>query len=188
MTAAALPLLLGLGIWQLQRAEWKAALLARIAEAPRLPALDLAALPPGTHDFRRASAHCRGARLAVSWVGGQSATGRPGYVARVTCPAIEGQPAFAADLGWSARPDWNARLTLDHRLHGLLRDPGQGGPPRFRLIASAPPAGTGLSPAMPPTAADIPDNHLSYAIQWFAFAAILAAVYAAFLRRWRRGG
>lgn len=188
MTALALPVLAGLGVWQLRRAEWKAELLARLEAEPRLPPVDLAALPSGGLDFRRAHGRCVGNRLAIAWEGGQSAAGRPGYVARVTCPAVAGQPAFAADLGWSDRPDWGAHLSLDARLEGLLRDFGATRTPRFRLVAAAPPAGSGLAPAMPPTAADIPDNHRAYAIQWFGFAAILAAVYAAFVRRWRRGG
>ena len=39
-----------------------------------------------------------------------------------------------------------------------------------------------------PVPADLPDNHLSYAVQWMAFAVTLAAVYLVYLRQWRRGG
>lgn len=188
MTAAALPLLVGLGVWQLQRAEWKVALLARLDAAPRLPPLELSALPGGNLDFRRASGRCAGDGLAVTWEGGLSAAGQPGYVARVLCPAIDGQPAFAADLGWTSRPDWSARTSLDARIAGLLRDFGSERAPRLRLVAAHPPPGLGLLPATPPTLAEIPNNHRSYAVQWFSFAAILAAVYVAFVLRWRRGG
>jgi cytochrome oxidase assembly protein ShyY1 len=45
-----------------------------------------------------------------------------------------------------------------------------------------------LVPSAPPTPATIPNNHRSYAIQWFSFAAILAGIYAAYVRRWRRQG
>lgn len=186
MTAAALPVLLGFGIWQLQRAEWKANLLERLEEAPRLPPISLARIPQGSLDFRRATARCAGAALAVSREGAQSRDGRPGFVARVLCPAVDGQPPFEADLGWSARPDGAKSLSLDAMLSGILRDFGTAREPRFRLVAEAPPPGLGLAPTNPPTLADIPDNHRSYAIQWFSFAAILAVIYAAYVRRWRR--
>ena len=44
----------------------------------------------------------------------------------------------------------------------------------------------GLQPSRLPSPEDLPDSHLSYAIQWFGLAATLAAIYAIWLRRqWR---
>tara|TARA_B100000749_G_scaffold250516_1_gene215647 strand:+ start:41 stop:217 length:177 start_codon:yes stop_codon:yes gene_type:complete len=52
------------------------------------------------------------------------------------------------------------------------------------LIArSAPP---GLKPLAPPSVADLPNNHLAYAVQWFLFAAVAVVIYILALRR--RGG
>jgi cytochrome oxidase assembly protein ShyY1 len=184
MTAAALPLLLGLGAWQLQRAEWKAGLLARLQAARALPPVDLAALP-ASPDFRRATGRCAGTALAVARVGAQSQTGTAGYAWRVQCPALGQQPAFEADLGWAGRPVGPARLALDALLQGTLRDLGADAAPRFRLVAAAPPPGLGLQPLRQPAVADVPDNHRLYAAQWFGFAAILLAVYLAFVARWR---
>ena len=40
-----------------------------------------------------------------------------------------------------------------------------------------------LLPSAPPTIDTIPNNHLSYAVQWFSFAAILAIIYGLWMRR-----
>jgi surfeit locus 1 family protein len=52
----------------------------------------------------------------------------------------------------------------------------------IRLV-SAKPLAPGLEASAPPSPANIPNNHLSYAIQWFAFALIAAVIYALALRR-----
>jgi cytochrome oxidase assembly protein ShyY1 len=49
------------------------------------------------------------------------------------------------------------------------------------LIARTAPAG--LKPAAPPSAADVPNNHLAYAVQWFIFAAVALIIYVLALRR-----
>ncbi|WP_448585392.1 SURF1 family cytochrome oxidase biogenesis protein [Thermaurantiacus sp.] len=186
ITAAALPILLGLGIWQLQRAAWKDGLVAALEAAPLLPPVALENPPPSA-DFRRAVARCTGRDLPVRRAGAAARDGRPGWLVRVTCPARPPVPAFEADLGWSPRPDRPVRLALDAELAGLLRDFGPTRTPRFRLVVVAPPPGLGLSPLKPLSAADLPRNHRAYAAQWFGFAAVLAAVWAAYTRRWRRG-
>jgi surfeit locus 1 family protein len=39
----------------------------------------------------------------------------------------------------------------------------------------------------PPSPDNIPNNHLSYAVQWFLFAGIAGVIYALALRqRWRK--
>ena len=54
----------------------------------------------------------------------------------------------------------------------------------MRLVAaSAPP---GLEPSAPPSLDRIPNNHRSYAMQWFAFALIALVVFALAIRqRWK---
>jgi cytochrome oxidase assembly protein ShyY1 len=49
------------------------------------------------------------------------------------------------------------------------------------LIARSAPAG--LKPLAPPSAADLPNNHLAYAVQWFIFAALAMLIYGLALRR-----
>ncbi len=69
------------------------------------------------------------------------------------------------------------------RRHGAgLRRPGPQW--RARLIAAPPLAGLAANAAPDPT--DIPNNHFSYAVQWFLFAATALVIYALALRkRWR---
>jgi cytochrome oxidase assembly protein ShyY1 len=52
---------------------------------------------------------------------------------------------------------------------------------RMRLVAASPPPG--LEPSAPPSLASIPNNHRSYALQWFSFAAIALIIYALALRK-----
>jgi cytochrome oxidase assembly protein ShyY1 len=81
-----------------------------------------------------------------------------------------------------------APITVNMSFEGLIIERPYGkqpSRPRFMLIpdSAAPP----LAPSRVPTPGDLPDNHLSYAVQWFSFAAILLAIYGIFAWRWRRG-
>ena len=42
----------------------------------------------------------------------------------------------------------------------------------------------GLKPSALPSLQDIPNNHLAYAVQWFVFAGVAAAIYG--LALWQR--
>ncbi|WP_430635488.1 SURF1 family cytochrome oxidase biogenesis protein [Sphingomonas hankookensis] len=44
-------------------------------------------------------------------------------------------------------------------------------------------AAPGLTPSRRPDPASLPDNHLAYAIQWFAFALAAVIIYLLALRR-----
>ena len=52
---------------------------------------------------------------------------------------------------------------------------------RMRLVSSEP--GPGLVASALPSPDSIPNNHLSYAIQWFLFAAAAAIIYVLALKR-----
>jgi cytochrome oxidase assembly protein ShyY1 len=56
---------------------------------------------------------------------------------------------------------------------------------RMRLVSEEP--GPGLVASAVPSPDSIPNNHLSYAIQWFLFAAAAALIYDLALRRRQRG-
>ncbi len=80
-------------------------------------------------------------------------------------------------------------MTVDTHFAGTLIDHPYGNDParpRFMLIPTT--AVAPLAPSRVPTPGDLPDNHLSYALQWLAFAVTLVAVYAVYLRQWRRRG
>jgi cytochrome oxidase assembly protein ShyY1 len=51
----------------------------------------------------------------------------------------------------------------------------------MRLVAAT--AAPGLQPSAPPSIEQIPNNHRSYAVQWFAFAGIALVIYALALRK-----
>jgi surfeit locus 1 family protein len=57
--------------------------------------------------------------------------------------------------------------------------------PAGMMIVADPPL-AGLGPSTPPALDTIPNNHRSYAFQWFAFAAIALVIFALALRRRRR--
>ena len=52
---------------------------------------------------------------------------------------------------------------------------------RMRLVAATAPPG--LDPSAPPSIDQIPNNHRSYAVQWFLFALIAAVIYGLALRK-----
>lgn len=191
LTLIMVPVLLGLGVWQLQRHAWKQGVVTAAAIAARQPPLagrDLAAaLASGAPlSFRRAVLACRpGPSRPLGVRGGESAAGEPGYFLLVDC-ADPAAPAIVAVAGWTQRPV-TAPLTLPGKIAGTLvlrSDTLPGAPARYWLVAASPVAPLGAP--RQPSGADLPNNHRSYAIQWFAFAFTLAAVYLVYLRRWRR--
>ena len=84
-------------------------------------------------------------------------------------------------VGWSKNP--NAALNwAGGPVSGIIAPDKN---TRMRLVAaSAPP---GLETVAPPSLASIPNNHRSYAVQWFLFAGIAALIYGLALRlRWKK--
>jgi surfeit locus 1 family protein len=199
LTLLMVPVLIGLGVWQLQRREWKHQLIARLEAAKTLPpvtAHDYYRAMIGVADlqYRHAEVDCRPGRVAPYDVkGGTSAGGdeggQGGFLILVDCndPARHAQPDLVVVAGWTLRPDTIKQLDLDTHFSGTLIDRPYGtepGRPQFMLIPTT--AAPGLLPSRVPVPDDLPDNHLSYALQWFAFAATLGVIYAVYVRQWRR--
>lgn len=181
MVAIAVPTMLGFGIWQLQRMAWKEALLSQLATNSASPLADLGAGPiPADAQFRqvRLKLECPGGPSDQR--AGRNLEGQSGYSHLIGCRA--GNQSVRLDAGWTARPDPVPLPAVAGPVEGRLVESGEG---VWILVASA--ANPPLAPSAPPGPETISNNHLSYAIQWFSFAAILAAIYALFLRRWRRG-
>ena len=173
----ALPLLAALGVWQLHRLHWKTALLEQLASAPKLPVLDHPDLARPGLDFRRAVVDCKPTADAPQVRAGRNARGEVGYSYLLKCT---GSP-LTLDAGWAPRPDAKP-FRLAAAYPGMLREhPG----PAYTLIAARalPP----LEPSAPPTVEEVPNNHLSYAIQWFLFGGVLVVIYGIYVVRWRRG-
>lgn len=183
LVVAAVAIMVGLGLWQLQRAQWKNDLLQTYAAASELPAIAYPAVPSAQDApyFRRSSINC----LEVTgWrsTSGRSATGKSGWahVAQCRTAGAEG-PGAQVVAGWSARPD-------DPEWEGGIVDGIIAPDSRYviRLVASEPVAG--LQKSQPPALEDIPNNHLSYAVQWFLFAGIALVIFILALKGRRRTG
>ena len=184
LVAAAVAVMIGLGVWQLQRAQWKDALIERYRAAQGLPPIAFPTVPLADSElplFRHATGMCLRpvGRRAVA---GVNRSGETGYVHIVDCSTGAEGPGISVAVGWSKDP--NARI--DWRggpVSGVIAPDRRS---RMRLVAaSAPP---GLEPVAPPSLDAIPNNHRSYAVQWFLFAAIALLIYGLALRARGRSG
>ena len=178
LVGLAVAAMVALGIWQLRRAEWKEALLARYAAADRLPPVAWPNIPPadGSLLFRRAEGFC----LEVTgWTArsGHNQAGEPGWRHIAACRTGAEGPGMQVDMGWSKDPasprGWRGgpvRGVIDSdRDHIIL------------LVAER--AAPGLEPGARPSPVDIPNNHRAYAVQWFLFAGVALVIYILALRR-----
>lgn len=151
--AVAVPAMIALGFWQLDRRVEKRAELAAFAHPDHIVFACAHPQPP------------------VRQTGGLGPGGAAGFAHRFQCSGT------TVDLGWSERPR-DVPLPAPGRIAGTrytIPDKGT------LLLAAAPPPP--LKPSTPPGEDDIPNNHLSYAIQWFAFAATLVVVYGVYVRK-----
>jgi len=187
VVAAAVAVMIGLGIWQLQRAEWKDRLLAEYSAAANLPTVDLdpllarpeANLPPLA--FRRVLITCRASNVAPIVRGGRSRAGQGGYAYLVPChPGAEGLAGrLLVNMGWTPLPSSNRRLSLGGVTAGWLGADEAGQP----IILTSATATAPLAPSAPANVEDVPNNHFFYALQWFFFAGVAALIYLLALRR-----
>ena len=169
--------MIGLGIWQLQRLHWKQGLLRDYAAARGLPPVAYPSVPDKDHLplFRRSSALCL---KVTGWraTSGRNRAGQAGWVHIAGCSRGAEGPGFQAVMGWSARSDnprWSGGM-----VRGMIAPDSRY---LIRLVADTP--APGLQAAAAPDAADIPNNHLAYAVQWFLFAAAAVAIYIIAVRK-----
>ncbi|GGH32192.1 surfeit locus 1 family protein [Cribrihabitans marinus] len=203
-----LAVLLGLGIWQVQRLAWKEALLAeidaRIAAAPVALPVDpdpdtdryLPVRAEGTFD--RGEVHVL---VSVKRVG-------PGY--RIIAPFRTGGRRILVDRGFvpteaKDAPRATGPIQVTGNLHwpdeidGYTPEPDKDGNIWFArdvpalaealdtepvLLIARTPTDPDVTP-LPVDSAGIPNDHLHYAITWFGLAAVWAAMTVYFLRRGR---
>jgi cytochrome oxidase assembly protein ShyY1 len=179
LVLAAVAVMIGLGIWQLQRARWKDGLVARYARAETLPPLEYPTVPLRDEQlplFRHATGVCL-RPVGQRAVAGRNRAGEPGYVHIVDCTTGAEGPGMSIEVGWSKDP--NAKVNWSGGpVSGVIAPDRR---MRMRLVAaSAPP---GLEPSATPSLSAIPNNHRSYALQWFAFALIALVIYGLAVRK-----
>lgn len=182
----AVALMVRLGVWQLHRLAEKQDLLARYSVNLNASPVPLASLGPLDERalYRRVTATCSG---VVRWQteSGRSSIGATGWRHIAWCGHL------AVDIGNSQSPD--TPTWAGGTVTGRLIWAPTGAPLIARLfgiaaadtpmVVSETPA-PGLAPTAQPDPATVPANHLSYAVQWFLFAAIALIIYAIAL--WRR--
>ena len=169
--------MIGLGLWQLQRLRWKEGLLRDYAAARALPPIAYPSTPDPEHLplFRRSSALCL---KVTDWrsTSGRNRAGQAGWIHIAGCTRGAEGPGFQAVMGWSttsANPRWTGGMVT-----GMIAPDSKF---LLRLVADDP--APGLQAAASPDPADIPNNHLTYAVQWFLFALVAAVIYVIAVRK-----
>jgi surfeit locus 1 family protein len=212
-SAIAFAILIGLGMWQVQRLHWKTALLADVAAARTAPVRPLAeVLSSPRPAWRRVSLDCPGLATAPYVELQTIVGGRPGSRLISAC-AIPGG-SILVDRGFidaerSVRPP--VATSFDPvAVVGVLREGDKGGaftpPPAHGhfyardlvamaaeleapnpapyFVAAENQTTPGFNVLEPtPIPGDIPNRHLGYIITWFGLAGALACVYAAMLAK-----
>jgi surfeit locus 1 family protein len=173
--------MIALGVWQLQRAEWKGALLERFARAQAMSSEVPWPASPAEYEgalYRHARVDCAHV-TGMDAVAGRSVTGQAGWAHVAHCRLADGGAAAVA-LGWSREP--RSPAWSGGEVGGFVGPAGKS----VRLVAA--PAQAGLEQLAAPDPNDLPNNHLAYAFQWFFFALTALVIYWLALRKkWRDG-
>jgi surfeit locus 1 family protein len=183
VVAAAVAVLIGLGVWQLQRANWKAAMLARYEQAEKLPPISWPTAPLAKDRlplFRHATGMCL-RPLGKRAIGGANLQGDPGYVQIVDCATGAEGPGMSVEVGWAQDP--NARFNWPGGpVSGTIVPDRRSG---IRLVAATAPPGLQPSRVPDPRSASAvtPAGHRLYAATWFSLAAIALIIYGFALRK-----
>ncbi|WP_326525364.1 SURF1 family cytochrome oxidase biogenesis protein [Sphingomonas sp.] len=181
LVGLAVAAMIALGVWQLAvRLPEKQAELALLARNPTLPAIAF----PGRADdallFRRTTLDCH-APVTIASAG----AGGAGYRLIATCAGGE-----LVQLGTTRNPKltirWDGGLVSGRLSHApdarpLIATLFDREPKTLLLVAETPPVG--LTANGTPDWRSVPNNHLSYAVQWFLFAGIALVIYGLALRR-----
>ena len=176
----AVGIMIRLGFWQIDRMHQKDALLVRYAAAESYSADVQPAQFGGDRDavlYRHTAFTC-GNVTAQLGIAGLSANGESGIAHTVQCQAPTNGASVPVNvtLGWSinpASPQWQ-----DGPVAGIVAPMGKTG---VRVVADPPLAG--LAANARPDPKDLPNNHWSYAIQWFLFALTALVIYGLALRK-----
>ncbi len=196
IVTAAVATMIGLGLWQLRRADEKAALIAQFATNRKMSTeitFPVLAPVPDAALFRRSRAMCL---EPVSWrvTIGRTTKGVVGFRNIAACRTGAEGPGMFVDMGVASdpqfKPIWKGGevsgvITLDPDQPSLFARMFGHPPPRRAMLIADQPA-SGLQASAQPSLDDIPNNHFGYALQWFFFAAAAAVIFILALRLKRR--
>lgn len=208
--------LVSLGVWQLQRHQWKQAVIAEMDGRLSAPPVTLPAAPdPDTHLYLpvriegrigaeeirvQASRKLMGAgyRIIAPF---ETKDGRRilidrGFIPQTRAeiaPRPGGPATIVGNLHWpdevdmfTPAPDRDAGLWFARDVPALAA--ALGTEATFVVVRDTTRPAEALDP-LPLDTGGIPDNHLGYAIQWFLMAAVWVVMAGAFVRgQWRRAG
>ena len=179
VVALAVATMIALGFWQIRRASEKEAMLARYSAAEQLPPVAWPTVPTADANlplFRTASALCVEPTGKPQLIAGRNRAGESGFSHLVDCRTGAEGPGLRVDIGWSRDPKAGTAWS-GGPVTGMVAPDKQH---RIRLISAT--GLGGLEASAPSSPADIPNNHRSYAVQWFLFAAAAAIIYLLALR------
>ncbi|MBS0480622.1 MAG: SURF1 family protein [Proteobacteria bacterium] len=169
--------MVSLGFWQLDRLRQKEALLHLYSQNVQLSSdasLPFDAAARQRVWFRHTTFECI-AGGDTQPMAGHNRQGDTGWAQWGQCKTADGM-AVEVNLGWTQNP---APLHYAGGSVGGVIAPD--GPKGARVVADQPLAG--LQPSAAPDPNAIPNNHLSYAVQWFLFALTALVIYALALRK-----
>lgn len=195
-----LAVMIGLGFWQLDRREWKAELLAETAERlHRMPA-PIPASPSSDWQFRPVTVE--GSVEGGQWFRfpGRSRDGEVGDALMLLVRDDHGQ-LVAVEHGWVPFGAPLPPLPQALATEGILRAPPEPGwftpnnDPTANAWYVADPAAMARAAGLPPGDAaslyvkppdwrpHLPNDHLQYAITWFALAGVFVIIFVLFHRK-----
>ena len=178
----AVAVMVRMGLWQLDRLHQKEALLAEYAAVQRNG--EVASWPEQSLDhgesrailaYHRVRGNCAEV-LRIAPMAGENDKGESGWRHIAHCRMASGYNRGEVVLGWSREP--RSPIWAGGDVEGTFLMTGQYA---ARIVADPPLAG--LQANAKPDPNDIPNNHLSYAFQWFAFALTALVIYALALRK-----
>jgi surfeit locus 1 family protein len=207
IVTAAVAIMIALGVWQVQRIDEKAALLALYRANMQAPALNVFPLQrpvPDSAMFRRATVRCipsgpvdvRGGKDALDQTIFRHIVGCVSLSTPEVPPPSGPEPQFYVDVGGNADPAQKLAI-LDFNFTGILTTMPQESSAILRLFRTDPPpaalliaqnAAQNMVPSAPPDIENVPNDHLAYAIQWFLFAGAATIIYILALAKRAKGG
>lgn len=196
VVALAVATMIALGIWQLQRKGEKEALIALYAANAGKPPITFPGMAPvrGAEMFRKSTLNCL---EVVKWqsVSGRDTKGNAGFQYIADCKTGPEGPGALVAYGIADRPDikpkWKGGMvsgtiiTEPSRYGVIERMIGNIPVPRPMIVSDS--ASEGMRAVAQPDPKSVTNNHLSYAVQWFFFAAAASVIYLLALRRRHSG-